>query len=62
MRPSDLCSKGLSVLDFLVVCIHHAVVRRAGVGACRAALGAALLLAGLLFGRNYGRALRAARP
>ena len=25
-------------------------------------LGAALLLAGLLFGRNYGRALRAARP
>ena len=52
MRPSDLCSKGLSVLDFLVVCIHHAVVRRAGVGACRAALGAALLLAGLytLFG------------
>ena len=25
-------------------------------------LGASLLLAGLLFGRNYGRALRAARP
>lgn len=25
-------------------------------------LGAALLLAGLLFGRNYGRALRAAGP
>lgn len=25
-------------------------------------LGAALLLAGLLFGRNYGQALRAARP
>ena len=57
MRPSDLCSKGLSVLDFLVVCIHHAVVRRAGVGACRAALGAALLLVQLL-GYGIERLLR----